>query len=185
MNIFYKNIVHGSINTNGNVHIGDVLQQSKTFLIRNDYYTMMIEIIELERISVGDYLEYQFQQYIQSNPNFIEILYKDISFVLEGIYKVEDLSFEIQDGDFVIEYGDIKLTGSPNNLIYATIWLHEKIVEKFSDQDYAKMMDKKERFENDFLKINYNTIEYNTKIDELRQKLIKDKLKSSPNQKIL
>ncbi len=143
------------------------------FLIRDDYYQMILEIIELERISIGDYLEHKFNEYNNANPHFVDILYKDINVVLEGILNEGEGDIAIANGDFVVENGDIKLTGPINNLHLMQIGLHMKLVDKLSHsfKDVNDLMFKLEKFEDEYLVIDNNTPEYNRKLKELNQRI--------------
>lgn len=143
------------------------------FLIRDDYYNILLEIIELERITVGDYLEAKYAEFAPANPHFIEILYKDISKVLEGVLKDGEGDLMVENGDWVMEYDDIKLSGPVNNLHFALIGLHQMKVEKEVKEIKwpNEFIHRMERFENDFLNIDYNTPEYNQKLAKLNKRL--------------
>jgi hypothetical protein len=143
------------------------------FLIRDDYYNMMLEIVELERISVGDYLEARFAEFGSTNPHFIEILYKDISKVLEDVLKDGEGDLVIENGDFVVEYGDLKLSGPVNNLHFALLALHQMKVEKETKaiESPHEFIQRMENFENGFLNIDYNTPEYSAKLAQLNKRL--------------
>lgn len=143
------------------------------FLIRDDYYNMMLEIIELERISVGDYLEAKYAEFAAANPHFIEILYKDINKVLKGVLKDEEGDLVEDNGDWVEEYGDLKLSGPVNNLHYALMGLHQMKVEKEAKEIEwpNEFVHRMEKFETDFLSIDYNTPEYNQKLATLNKRL--------------
>lgn len=166
------NNVFGDSNNITNNHLNQTLDR---VLTRDDYYQIMLEIRELERISLGDYLEDKFQKYLKKNPDFIKILYKDIYNVLEGVAREEDNDLLIENGDFVIEYGDFKQTGHPTNLDYALTWLHIKLMEEFIAESPLLLTQKMQRFENDFLKINYDTPTYKKKISELNLELKKER----------
>ncbi|MFM9909208.1 MAG: HNH endonuclease [Chitinophagaceae bacterium] len=142
-------------------------------LIREDYYNMMLEIIELERISVGDYIETKYEEFKTKNTHFIEILYKDINRVLEGLLKDGEGDLVEKDGDWVEEYGDLKLSGPLNNLHYALMGLHQMKVEKMFEtiQHPNEFIAKMDNFETDFLNIDYNTPEYNKKLSDLNKRL--------------
>lgn len=145
-------------------------------LIRADYYKMMEEMIDLERISLGDYLEDKYNTHIHKNPHFVMILYKDVETVLEGVYNENECDLMIENGDLVIEYGGIKLTGNPCNLVYAQNYLWHKITEDIINKNSGiEFIDKIERFENQYLKPNYNTKEYNDKLLLLKNKIIESK----------
>ena len=143
------------------------------FLIREEYYQMILEIIELERISVGHYLEHKYGEFKELNPHFAEILYKDIHTVLEGVLKEGDGDLVISDGDLAIGYNDFKLTGPINNLHIAEIGLHQFVFEKtiegmnFSNEIFNPM----ERFECEYLAVDNNTPEYNKKLKELNGRI--------------
>lgn len=144
------------------------------FLIRNDYYQMILEIIELERISVGDYLENKYTEFKESNPHFIEILYKDINKVLDGVLKDDDGDLALNEmGDFVEENGDFKFTGPINNLHLVELGLHQLLVEKTvtNVKDPNEFIRRMEKFENEYLEIDYNTPEYNIKLKELNERI--------------
>lgn len=144
------------------------------FLIREDYYKIILEILELERISVGDYLENKYNEHNEANPHFIEILYKDIVKVLDGVLKENegDLA-EDETGDFVIENGDFKLTGPINNLHLVELGLHQMLVEKtiLEVKLPDAFIDRMEKFETEYLGIDYNTPEYNEKLKALNERI--------------
>lgn len=142
-------------------------------LARDEYFQIILEIKEIERISLGNYLEDKFQKVVLKNPDFIKILYKDIYKVLDRTDKEGDNDLLIENGDFVDKYGAIKLTGLPTNLHYALTWLHMKLVEDFTAESPLQFISKMEQFENDFLKINYDTQAYTNRINELNLELRK------------
>lgn len=144
------------------------------FLIREDYYQMILEILELERISVGDYLDNKYNEFKESNPHFIEILYKDICSALEGVLKEGEGDLAVDEtGDFVIENGDFKLTGPINNLHLAELGLHQMLVEKTIEavKFPNEFINRMEKFEQEYLGIDYNTPEYNKKLKELNERI--------------
>lgn len=143
------------------------------FLVRDDYYQMILELLELERISVGDYLDHKSKLLQNENPHFVEILYKDINTVLHDVLGPEEGDEVIENGDLVMEYGDLKLSGPVNNLHFALIWLHQAKVEKTlcDIKSPQQFIDKMERFENDFLSVNYNTPEYDQKLKALNSRI--------------
>lgn len=161
---------HNSITTN----IG-VTQTIDKVLTRDDYFQIILEVRELERISLGDYLEDKFLKSSSKNPDFIKILYKDIYNVLDGVDKEGDNDLLIENGDFVIESGDIKQTGHPTNLHFALTWLYMKLVESFATDNPVQFKAQMERFENNFLKINYDTPAYSKRIVELNLELRKER----------
>ncbi len=172
-NLNGENIVVGDNNTINNNFTSD--QGLAKVLTRDDYYQMMLEIRELERISVGDYLEDKFEKYSKRNPDFVKILYKDISKVLDGVDHDGDNDLVIENGDFVIEYGDLKLSGHPTNLHFAVIWLNIKLIELFATNGIRTYDQNMENFENDFLKHNYDTHAYSKKLKALTFELKKER----------
>ncbi len=180
----------GNVNAENNV-FGDkniitnnfvTKQSSNKVLIRENYFQMILEIRDLERISLENYLEDKYQKFISKNPNLIKILYKDIYKVLDGIDNEDNLDVVIENGDFVIENGDIKLSGHPTNLHYALTWLHVKLIEDIIEKDPNNLISEIDNFENAFLKVNYDTPSYKKKLSDLKleiRKEIKNKNKSN------
>lgn len=144
-------------------------------LTRDDYFQIILEIRELERISLGHYLDDKYLKLSDKNPDFVRILYKDIVKVLDGVDKEGDNDLLIENGDFVVEYGDIKLTGHPTNLHFALTWLHMKLVDEFTKDDPMSLTFKMERFENDFLNVNYDTPAYTKKLSALNIEIRKER----------
>lgn len=180
------NNVNGNNNVFGdnNTITNSLGSNSPQVLVRDEYYKMMLEILELERISVGDYIEEKYRLHISKNPDFVKILYKDIYHVLDGVDHEGDNDLIIENGDFAFEYGDFKVSGRPTNLHYTMTWLHMKLVTQFMQSDFANWQRKLHNFESDFLKINYNTQEYNKKISALNSRLKKERnLEDTPTKK--
>lgn len=168
-NIEGGNNSFGDNNTITNNYVQSV--ETKRVLTRENYFEIINEIRELERISLGQYLDDKLLKVQSKNPDFVKILYKDIYKVLDGVDKSGDNDLLIENGDFIIEYGDIKLTGHPTNLHFALTWLHLKLVEKFLEEDPLTIQQKLYRFENDFLLIDYDTPEYSKKLKALNKQL--------------
>lgn len=163
------NNIFGDNNTINNTF--SVAQTMDKVLTREEYFQIILEVRELERISLGDYLEDKFMKLISKNPDFIKILYKDTYRVLDGVDKAGDNDLLIENGDFVIEYGDIKQTGHPTNLHFALTWLHFKLVEDFIKDDVFSLTAKMNSFEHDFLFVNYDTPAYTKKLRDLNSQL--------------
>ena len=163
------NNILGDHNTVTN-NLGIEKSQDKV-LTRDDYWNMILEIREIERISLGSYLEDKFEKVFFKNPDFVKILYKDILKVIDGIDEEGDNDLLIQDGDFVVEYGDYKQTGHPTNLHFALTWLHIKLIEQLSPQNQIDLEFQLRRFEDDFLKINYDTPAQQKRIAELNRQI--------------
>lgn len=148
-----------------------ITQSQEKVLTRDDYWNMILEIHEIERISLGSYLEDQFQKALFKNPDFVKILYKDIFKVIDDVNAQGDNDLLIQNGDFVVEYGDYKQTGHPTNLHFALTWLHLKLIEELNPQNPDDLEYKLRRFEDDFLKINYDTPVQQKRTSELNRQL--------------
>jgi len=143
-------------------------------LTRDEYYKIILDIRELERISLVDFLEDKYLKSIKRNPDFIKILYKDIYRILEIINNEANLDLVIQNGDFTIEHGDLKLTGNPTNLDYTLTWLHMKLVESFISENPHHLASKMNAFENDFLNVNNDTPEYTKRLSALSIQIKKE-----------
>ena len=143
------------------------------FLIRDDYYQMIFEILELERISVGDYLNNKYEEFRHQNPHFVEILYKDIFVVLEGVLKEGEGDLVIENGDFAVGYDDFITNGPVNNLHVVINGLHELLVSKMSENiiSPAAIIEKLERFEQKYLTSDHNTPEYAKKLKDLNKRI--------------
>lgn len=169
---------YNSFGDNNTIHNNISIQQTvEKVLTRDDYFQIILEIRELERISLSTYLQDKLDKLQTKNPDFIKILYKDINRILDGVDKEDDNDLLVENGDFVIEYGDIKLTGYPTNFHFALIWLHTQLVESFSTQDSLSIIPKMNSFENDFLHINFDTPAYSKKISNLNKELKKEREK--------
>ncbi len=142
-------------------------------LNRNTYLDILEEIRNTERISIDEYIDQRLIPLQKEHPAFVKILYKDISYVLDGIDKDSDNDLEVKDGDFVIEDGDFKLTGYQTRLHDILIWLHmevsKEMVEKFTDPEvYLRRM---EEFENGDLKRMTYKPEYRAKLEDIRNSI--------------
>lgn len=171
-NVSGGNNVFGDNNTVTNNFASQTVDK---VLTRDDYFQIVLEIRDLERVSLGHYLDDKYLKLAGKNPDFVKILYKDIVKVLDGVDKDDDNDLLIENGDFIVEYGDIKQTGHPINLHFALTWLHMKLVEEFTKDDPLSLTFKMERFENDFLYINYDTPSYTKKLSALNLELRKER----------
>jgi hypothetical protein len=175
-NINIKNVV-GNHNVFGDHNVLSNNFESSTsdrVLTRDEYFKIIIDIRDLERISLVDFLEDKYFKSVKRNPEFIKILYKDIYRVLENIDREPELDLMIQNGDFALEQGDIMLNGKLTNLDYTIIWLHVKLVEGFIKESPNQLARKMEAFENDFLFVNYDTPEYTNRLAELSSQIKKE-----------
>jgi hypothetical protein len=146
-------------------------------LKREDYLDLIQEIRNTEKISLDQYISDVLEPMQKQHPNFIEILYKDISYVLKGIDKKGGNDLMIEDGDFMIEDGDMKLSGYQTRLHDVCIWLHMQMVEKLAAKiTYGNELgDKLENFEESFLQKQSYTPEFRAKLDDIKRSLKKER----------
>lgn len=144
-------------------------------LNRNDYLDLIQEIRNTEKKSIDQYILEVLEPLRAENENFIETLYKDIHYLIKDIDKKGENDLEIKNGSFVIEDGELKLTGYQSRLHNLALWLHMEMIEKFMSEDPFKVADKMESFENNFLKKPNYTPEYKIKLDELKKSLRKER----------
>lgn len=144
-------------------------------LKRDDYIKIIEEIRNTDKKSIDEFIEKVLKPLRVDNKNFIEILYKDIHYLIKDIDKKGDNDLEIANGDFVIEDGDLKLTGYQSRLHSLSIWLHMEVCKKFIENSPTTFADSIENFENNFLgKPNY-TPEYKSKLDAIKKSLKKER----------
>ncbi|KOY87152.1 hypothetical protein AD998_14245 [bacterium 336/3] len=111
----------------------------------------------------------------KENDNFIEILYKDIHYLIKDIDKVSDNNLAIENEDLAIEDGDLELTGYQSRLHNLSIWLHLEICKKIIETNPLNFIQDIENFEVNFLnKLNY-TPEYKFKLDKIKKSLKKER----------
>lgn len=146
-------------------------------LKREDYLDIIQEIRNTEKVSFDQLITDVLEPMQKQHPNFIETLYKDICYVLNGIDNEGDNDLMIENGDFVIEDGDIKLTGYQTRLHDVCIWLHMQMVEKFAENiTYGNQLaDRLKNFEQNFLQKQNYTPEYRAKLDDIRRSLKKER----------
>jgi hypothetical protein len=152
-----------------------VANSSEPVLTRAEYFQIIHELRELERISLGHYLDDKYLKLVGKNPDFVRILYKDIFKVLNRVDREGPRDLYIEHGDFVVECGDIKLSGYPTNLDFALVWLHVKLVEEFKQTDPIRWTSKMEKFVNDFLNSDYDTPSYTRKLSALSKEISKER----------
>lgn len=178
MSKFKINTVSGnglSFGDNNTISNSFSSESASKVLTRDEYFQIILEIREIERISLGDYLDDKYLSYAKKNPDFVKIIYKDIVKVLDGVDMEGDNDLLIENGSFVVEYGDCKQTGFPTNLHYALTWLHVKLIDEFSNEGPLELSRKLSRFENDFLNVNYDSPSYSRKIAALNSELRKER----------
>lgn len=144
-------------------------------LKRTEYLDIIEEIRNTEKKSIDEYIETVLEPLRSDNPNFIETLYKDVHYLIKDIDKKGENDLVIQNGDFVIEDGYLKLSGYQSRLHNLSIWLHMEIVKKIMKEDPLKFVPKMENFEKNFLnKPNY-TPKYKKALDKIRKSLKKER----------
>ena len=142
---------------------------------RDDYINLIEEIRNTDKKSLDEFIVKVLEPLRNENENFIEILYKDIHYLLKGIDKEGENDLAIENGDLVIEDGDLKLTGYQSRLHNLSIWLHMEICNKLTGTNPLAFVEKMEDFEKNFLdKPNY-TPEYKAKLDKIKKSLKKER----------
>ncbi len=149
-------------------------------LVRDDYIAIIEEIRNIERISLDEYIDKKLVPLQKENEFFIETLYKDINYVLDGVDEEGDNDLDLgENGDFIIEDGDFKLTGYQTRLHDVLVWLHQQVIEKklsnitfdhitTDEEQEHPFIREMQNFESNFLgKKNY-TPEYKAKLDMIR-----------------
>lgn len=89
---------------------------------------------------------------ILENKNFIEILYKDVYYLIKDINKKDENDLLIKNGSLGIENGSIELSGYQSRLHNLSIWLHMEICIKFMEKNPLNFIENMQNFENNFLK---------------------------------
>ncbi len=159
-------------------------------LVRGDNLKIIEEIRNTERIGLDAYIENKLEPLGKAYPGFVETLYKDITYVLDGIDEDSEGDFELTpDGDFVLEDDDIKLSGYQTRLHDVCMWLHQQVAFKklgmdmdgeytvpFDVSNISKFPEEMEKFESNFLlnKKTY-TVEYRKALDKIRNSIIEEK----------
>lgn len=142
-------------------------------LDRKIYLNLIQQIRNTEKPSIDDYIEKKLIPLQNDNPNFIKTLYKDITYVLEGIDKPGDNDLMVENGDFFVEDGELKLTGYQTRLHDVLIWLHQEVVKEIIEKypNPEVFIQKIENFENHFLKRRNYTPEYLKELDEIKKSI--------------
>lgn len=144
-------------------------------LKRDDYLIIIEEIRNTDKKSLDEYIDKVLNPLRKENENFIEILYKDIHYLIKDIDKEGENDLAIENGDLVIEDGDLKLTGYQSRLHNLSIWLHMEICTIFLEKNPLNFVQNIENFELNFLdKPNY-TPEYRRKLDKIKKSLKKER----------
>ncbi|MCK9617013.1 MAG: hypothetical protein M0R21_04175 [Lentimicrobiaceae bacterium] len=142
---------------------------------RDDYINLIEEIRNTDKKSLDEFIEKVIEPLRNENKNFIEVLYKDIHYLIKDIDKEGENNLVIENGGLVIEDGGLKLTGYQSRLHNLAIWLHMEICKKLIEESPFTFVEKMENFERNFLnKPNY-TPEYKAKLDKIKRSLKKER----------
>lgn len=142
---------------------------------RNDYINLIEEIRNTNKKSLDEFIEKVIEPLQNENKNFIEVLYKDIYYLIKDIDKEGENDLAIENGGLVIEDGCLKLTGYQSRLHNLAIWLHMEICKKLIKESPFTFVEKMENFEKNFLnKPNY-TPEHKAKLDKIKRSLKKER----------
>jgi F0F1-type ATP synthase membrane subunit b/b' len=144
-------------------------------LKRNDYLQLIEEIRNTELKSLDEFIEKEIEPLRAENGNLIETLYKDIHYLLKDIDKKTEGNLEIENGDFVIEDGDLKLTGYQSRLHHLLFWLHAEVINKFIRENPFSIAEKMESFEKSFLEKPNYTPEYKAQLNKIKKSLRKER----------
>ncbi|MBO9733192.1 MAG: toll/interleukin-1 receptor domain-containing protein [Chitinophaga sp.] len=150
-------------------------------LKRKDYIDIIQEIRNTELLALDEFIERVLEPLRAANKYFDEILYKDISYLLEGGNAPGEGDLAIEDDDLVFSRGDIKLTGYQSHLHHILVWLHTNIVTKhLGDGNFDVFSSKMESFETDHLGRLEYTPEYRAMLDEVKKSLFSERQQNLP-----
>lgn len=149
--------------------------QRKTMLKREDYLTLIEEIRNTDIKSVDEFIIKKLEPLRIDNESFVEILYKDIHYLIKDIDDIGDNDLVIENGDFVVEDGDFKLTGYQSRLYNVSIWLHMEIFKKSIENNPATFAEDIENFEKNYLNKPDYTPEYKAKLDVIKKSIKKER----------
>jgi len=141
----------------------------------DDYLNLIEEIRNTDVRSLDEYIEKVIYPLKLENENLVEILYKDIHYLLKGINKDDENDLAIENGDFVIKNGSLKLTGYQSRLHNLSVWLHMEICKKFMEANPFSFLNNMETFERDYLNEPNYTPEYKAKLDSIKKSLKKER----------
>lgn len=144
-------------------------------LKRNDYLNLIEEIRNTDKKSLDEFIEKVLEPLRIENDNFIEILYKDIYYLIKDIDKKGENDLSIENGDLVIKDGGIKLTGYQSRLHNLSIWLHMEVCKKIIEKNPLTFIDRMADFEKNFLEKPNYTPEYKSKLDKIKRSLKKER----------
>lgn len=141
----------------------------------DDYLNLIEEIRNTDIKSLDEYIEKVINPLKLENENLVEILYKDVYYLLKGINKDDENDLAIENGNLVIENGSLKLTGYQSRLHNLSVWLHMEICKKFIERKPLTFVENMENFEKNYLnKPNY-TPEYKAKLERIKKSIKKER----------
>lgn len=142
---------------------------------RDDYLIIIEEIRNTDNKSIDEFIKKILEPIIIENESFIEILYKDIYYLIKDIDKKGENDLLVENSSLVIENGGIKLTGYQSRLHNLSIWLHMEVCKKFIEKNPLSFTQDMQNFENNFLKKPNYTPEYKAKLDKIKSSLKKER----------
>ncbi len=154
-------------------------------LKRSDYLEIIEEIRNTDIKSLDEYIDKVLKPLRFDNENFLEILYKDIYYLIKDIDREGDNEMKFKEGDIVLENGDIALTGYQSRLHNLSIWLHIEITKQFCEKKPEEFIRLMTDFEHNYLgKPNY-TPEYKAELDRIKGSLKKERKQNLSDSKNL
>jgi hypothetical protein len=144
-------------------------------LKRYEYINLIEEIRNTDTKSLDEFILKVLEPLRSENENFIEILYRDIHYLLKDIDKEGENDLAIENGDFVMEDGDLKLTGYQSRLHNLFIWLYMEVCKKLTVANPLTFVEKMTDFEKNFLNNPNYTPEYKAKLDKIKRSLKKER----------
>ena len=148
----------------------DAILNTIDILKRDTYLDIIQEIRNLEKISLDTYIKERLIPLKDKYPQFIETLYKDINYVLDGVDEEGDNDLMVK-GSIVVENGGMKLTGYQTRLHDISIWLHMEISQEMINDNPVTFVSKMENFEKFFLQKPTYTPEYKAKLDLIKESI--------------
>lgn len=144
-------------------------------LKREDYLNLIEEIRNIDMMSMHQYIQQILEPLRRKNVNFIEILYKDIHYLIKDIDKDGENDLVIENGDLVVEDGNLKLSGYQSRLHNLSNWLHMEVCNKLLNENPIKFVESMENFQKNFLEKPNYTPEYKAKLDKIKKSIMKER----------
>lgn len=152
---------------------------------REDNITIINEIRNVERKGLDAYIDKRLIPLQKEYDFFIETLYKDIFYIINGIDEKGDNDLVLtENGDIAVEDdGEYKISGYQTRLHDVAVWLHQQVVQKmvegFPDflknfkgpEDYDYFSESMQAFERNVLYKKDYTPEYKKKLDKIKQSI--------------